>query len=105
MNTDVLHHPVVRRAIDALQQGDGAAWAALFAPDATLYDDGRPRDLHAFNRDAIGAERFTTIDRVDNDGLDVYGEFHSDRWGTFRTYFKFQVDGAGRIIRLDIGQA
>ncbi|MDF0506451.1 nuclear transport factor 2 family protein [Burkholderia cenocepacia] len=105
MKIDTLRHPVVRRAIDALQQGDGAAWAALFAPDATLYDDGRPRDLRAFNRDAIGSERFTTIDRVENDGLDLYGQFHSDRWGTFRTYFKFQIDGEGRISRLDIGQA
>ncbi|KWF27859.1 hypothetical protein WL84_12340 [Burkholderia cenocepacia] len=105
MKLDTLRHPVVRSAINALQQGDGAAWAALFASGATLYDDGHPRDLHAFSRDAIGTERFTTIDRVDNNGLDVYGQFHSDRWGTFRTYFKFQVDDKGRITRLDIGQA
>ncbi|MBN3797515.1 hypothetical protein [Burkholderia sp. Ac-20392] len=105
MKTDTLHHPVVRRAIDALQQGDGAGWAALFAPGATLYDDGQPRDLHAFNRDAIGSERFTSIERAENDGLDVYGQFHSDRWGTFRTYFRFHIDGEGRIARLDIGQA
>ncbi|HHV7524830.1 TPA: hypothetical protein ACUNF5_006370 [Burkholderia orbicola] len=105
MKTDTLHHPVVRCAIVALQQGDATSWAALFAPDATLYDDGQPCDVRAFNRDAIGSERFTSIDRVENDGLAVYGQFHSSRWGTFRTYFKFHIDGEGRIARLDIGQA
>jgi hypothetical protein len=42
---------------------------------------------------------------VENNGLDLLGEFHSDRWGDFRTYFRFQLSPAGRIKRLDIGQA
>ncbi|WP_175693943.1 hypothetical protein [Burkholderia ambifaria] len=98
-------HPVVRDAIEALQRGDKAAWEALFAKDATLYDDGRPRDLQAFNDEAIGTERYTTIERIENNGLDLYGRFHSDRWGDFNTYFKFSIDRDGRISRLDIGQA
>lgn len=105
MNTDKLSNRIVRQAIEALQQGDKSAWATLFAPDAMLYDDGKARDLHEFNRHAIGSERFTEIDRVENDGLDLYGQFHSDRWGTFKTYFKFHLDADGRIARLDIGQA
>ena len=56
-------------------------WSALFEPDAELYDDGSPRSLKEFTRDALGHERFTSIDRVENNGLDLTGSFHSDRWG------------------------
>ena len=38
-------------------------------------------------------------------GLDVIGAFHSDTWGDFRTYFRFRLSPAGKIDRLDIGQA
>ncbi len=41
---------------------------------------------------------------VDNNGLDVHGSFHSDRWGDFRTYFKFHLGDDGKFSRLDIGQ-
>ena len=105
MNTEKLTNPTVRAAIDALQNGDRKRWAALFAAGAKLYDDGSPRSLEKFNEDALGHERFTSIDRVDNHGLDLTGHFHSDQWGDFRTYFKFHLDAAGKIARLDIGQA
>ena len=103
--TSKLTNPTVKAAIDALQNGDAAAWSALFESDAKLYDDGAPRSLATFARDALGHERFKSIDSVDNDGLDLVGEFHTEQWGDFRTYFKFQVSPAGKIVRLDIGQA
>jgi hypothetical protein len=105
MNTDLLANPTVKAAVDALQEGDRRAWAALFEADAKLYDDGSPRSLEKFTRDAVGNERFTSIERVENNGLDVVGGFHSDRWGDFRTYFKFHLSPSGKIKRLDIGQA
>ena len=105
MNTDALTNPTVKAAIEALQTGDRKAWSALFEPGAKLYDDGAPRSLEKFTRDALGHERFTSIDRVENDGLDLVGEFHSDEWGDFRTYFRFQLSSSGKIKRLDIGQA
>jgi len=105
MNTDALTNPVVRAAIGALQKGDRRAWSTLFESDAKFYDDGSPRNLETFTRDALGHERFTSIERVENNGLDLVGAFHSDRWGDFRTYFKFQLSPAGKIARLDIGQA
>jgi hypothetical protein len=64
----------------------------------------RPPSTHR-SRVALGHERFTSIERVDNDGLDLVGAFHSDAWGDFRTYFDFQLSSAGKIVRLDIGQA
>ena len=86
MITDALTNPTVKAAIEALQRSDRGDWSALFEPNATLYDDGSPRSLETFTRDALGHERFTSIERVDHDGLDVVGAFHSDKWGDFRTY-------------------
>jgi len=105
MKTDALTNPIVRAAIEALQNGNRKTWSALFEPDAELYDDGSPGSLKQSTRDALGHERFTAIDRVENDGLDLTGAFHSDRWGDFQTYFRFQLSPAGKINRLDIGQA
>jgi len=50
----------------------------------------------AFSEEAIGNERFTSIDKVENNGLDVYGHFHSSQWGDFKTYFKFHLTGDGK---------
>jgi len=105
MNTDKLTHPIVKRAIDALQAGDRNSWFALFTQDAALYDDGNKMNFRQFFDKAMGHERFTSIDKVENRGQDVYGHFHSDQWGDFKTYFKFKVNGDNQIERLDIGQA
>jgi hypothetical protein len=100
-----LANPTVRGAVEALQTGDKEAWASQFAADATLFDDGEPRSLAEFTRDALGHERFTSIDRIETHGLHLTGRFHSDRWGDFDTYFKFTLGPTGKIERLDIGQA
>ena len=105
MTLDGLKNPTVKAAIDAFQKGDRRAWSALFDHDAELFDDGSPRSLERFTRDAVGHERFTSIDRVKEDGLEVVGKFHSEQWGDFGTYFRFHLDPEGKIHRLDIGQA
>jgi len=105
INLDALTNPTVKAAIEALQQGNIEAWKSLFTDDADLYDDGKPRDLEKFSATAIGSERFTSIDKVDNEGRDVYGNFHSDQWGDFKTYFKFQLTDDHKVKRLDIGQS
>ena len=89
MNTDALTNPTVKAAIEALQNGDRKAWSALFQSDAELYDDGSPRSLKEFTHDALGHERFTSIDCVENNGLVLTGAFHSDQRGDFQTYFRF----------------
>lgn len=105
MNTDKLTNTTVKKAIEALQTADSKAWFALFTADAALYDDGNKMDFKSFFEKAFGHERFTSIDKVENKGLDLYGRFHSDQWGDFKTYFKFHINAAGKISRLDIGQA
>jgi len=105
MNTDKLTNATVKQAVNALQANDSKAWFALFTDQAVLYDDGNKMDFKGFWQKAIGHERFTSIDKVENNGLDVYGRFHSDQWGDFKTCFKFHIDKDGKIDRLDIGQA
>jgi hypothetical protein len=105
MNRDKLTNTAVKKAIDALQTADSKAWFALFTADAALYDDGNKMNFKSFFEKALGHERFTSIDKVENNGLDLYGRFHSDQWGDFKTYFKFHINAEGKINRLDIGQA
>ena len=105
MDTTKLTNKTVRSAIEAWQQGDSKLWLSYFTSNAKLLDDGNPRDFHKFSTEAIGHERFTSFDKVEDSGLSVYGKFHSDTWGNFKTYFKFHIDGAGKIYQLEIGQA
>jgi len=104
MKTPALRNPTVKAAIEAFQKGDRKAWSALFEEDAELFDDGSARSLERFARDALGHERFTSIERVGQDGLEVIGKFHSDQWGDFKTYFRFHLGPEGKIHRLDIGR-
>lgn len=105
MEYEKMGHPKVREAITAWQEGNSSAWLSHFSEDATLLDDGHPRDFMAFSSEAMGHERFTSIDKVENNGLDVFGKFHSNTWGDFKTYFRFRLNGEGKFYRLEIGQA
>lgn len=105
MNTDKLTNPVVKKAIEALQTGDKKSWFALFTDDAELFDDGNKMDFKSFFEKALGHERFTSIDKVENNSFNIFGKFHSDQWGDFKTYFKFRINAEGKINRLEIGQA
>jgi hypothetical protein len=48
---------------------------------------------------------FNSIDKVENNGLDITGNFHTESRGNFKTYFKFHINAEGKINRLDLGQA
>jgi hypothetical protein len=95
----------VKAAIEAWQEDDAALWLSFFITDTQLLDDGHIRDFKKFSTEAIGNERFTSIDKVEDNGLSVYGHFHSDTWGDFKTYFKFHLDKTGKFDKLEIGQA
>jgi len=100
-----LAHPKVRAAISAFQEGRATEWAAAFATGVELFDDGNPRDFARFSHEALGHERFTAIETVEENGLGIIGRFHSDQWGDFQTFFRFRLGADGRFDRLDIGQA
>ncbi|ADQ15997.1 hypothetical protein Lbys_0203 [Leadbetterella byssophila DSM 17132] len=103
MDTTILKNTIVKKAIDALQAADRQTWFSMFTIEAELYDDGNKMDFKTFFD--IGHERFTSIDKVENNGLNVYGKFHSDKWGDFKTYFRFHINDKDKIERLDVGQA
>jgi hypothetical protein len=105
MNIGKLTNALVKDAIDALQAGDKKAWFALFTNDAQLFDDGHKIDFKSFFEKALGHERFTSIDKIEDAGLSIYGKFHSDQWGNFKTYFKFHVAANNQFSKLEIGQA
>lgn len=105
MNLSAITNETAKKAIEAWQSGDAKSFIALFTSDAKLFDDGNPRDFNKFIKDACGHERFTSIDKTENNGLHIYGNFHTESWGDFKTYFKFHLNAEGKINRLDIGQA
>jgi hypothetical protein len=62
-------------------------------------------ESQVLTKSAVGHKRSTKIERVENNGCDVYGQFHSDQWEDFRTCFRFHLTPDHKIKRLDIGQA
>jgi hypothetical protein len=97
-------HPTVRTAISALQAGDKLGWLTCFTAGAKLFDNGKRRSLFNFTRDNIGLMQFNDIERVDNDGRDVYGMLRFREEKSFRAYFKFRLDAAAMCSRLDIAR-
>lgn len=105
MDLSKLTNKEVRLAIEALQNNDLKAWYTFFTDKAAFTDDGRTLDFKSFFDNAFGKkERFLTIDRVGNDGKDIYGNFHAGQWGNFNVFFKFHQNADGKFDRLDIGQ-
>lgn len=105
MDTQKLTNETVKNAFEAWQNGESKTFLSFFATDAQLFDDGNPRDFQKFVKDACGHEKFTSIEKVENEGKDITGNFHTESWGNFKTYFKFHINAEGKINRLDIGQA
>ena len=106
MDISKISNEHARKAIEALQANDKNAWYSYFTDDAVFTDDGRTLDLKSFFDNAFDKkEKFLSIDKVENDGKDIYGNFYAGQWGTFRVFFKFHINADGKINRLDIGQA
>lgn len=103
MDTNKLTNETVKKAFEALQAGD-KVWYTFFTENPTMTDDGNKVDFKNFFAKALGSEKFLTIDKVENDGKDIYGNFKAGQWGTFPVFFKFHQNTEGKFDRLDIGQ-
>ena len=96
----------VKKAIEALQENNKTAFYSYFTGDTAFSDDGRALDFKSFFDNAFShQEKFLSIDTVENNGKDIYGDFHAGQWGTFRVFFKFHQNEEGKFDRLAIGQA
>lgn len=104
MDTTKITNENVKKAIEALQSGD-KSWYSYFTENPVMTDDGNKVDFKNFFAKALGNEKFLTIDQVENDGKNIYGNFKAGNWGTFRVFFKFHQNSDGKFDRLDIGQA
>ncbi|TPN87204.1 hypothetical protein [Aquimarina algicola] len=104
-DVDMITNNTIKQAFEAWQRGNSKLWLSFFTKDARLYDDGKLRDFHKFSTHAIGEEWFISLDKIEDNGLSIYGKIHTKKWGDFKTYFKFRINDQGKIYRLDIGQA
>jgi len=105
MDTTQLTNTTVKSAIKALQANDKSAWFSHFTTDAVFTDDGNTKDFKPFFDNAFNhEEKFLSLDKVENDGKDLTGDFYAGQWGTFKVYFNFTLNDEGQISRLDIGQ-
>ena len=103
MDLSKLTNSEVKNAIEALQAGD-KIWYSYFTENPSMTDDGNNVDFKSFFSKALGEEKFLTIDKVENDGKDIYGNFKAGKWGTFKVFFKFHQNSKGKFEKLDIGQ-
>ncbi|WP_343607779.1 hypothetical protein [Chryseobacterium oranimense] len=103
MDLSKITNATVKSAIEALQSGS-EQWYSFFTENPEMTDDGHSVDFKQFFSKALGKEKFLTIDRVENNGMDIYGKFEAGQWGNFPVFFKFHQDAQGKFDRLDIGQ-
>jgi hypothetical protein len=97
--------PAVAALIDAINAGDRAAFFAALTPDATMTDDGTPRDLAAW----VDKEIFTVNGHLDvessaDDGRSLVARYRNDTWGEMRTAWQLRVEN-GKVRHFDTGQA
>ncbi|MBS1572443.1 MAG: hypothetical protein JST62_08640 [Bacteroidetes bacterium] len=105
MDLTKLTNENVKKAIEALQANDKNAWFSYFANDVAFTDDGRTLDFKPFFDNAFNhKEKFLTIDKVENDGKNITGNFFAGQWGTFKVFFNFHQNADGKFNGLDIGQ-
>ena len=102
---DEIDNLVVVSAIEALNSRDKKAWFGLFSDKPLFSDDGIPRDLVKWcEEELFGSARayIVSIDKAEDSGLTFYATYHSDKWGDFKTFWRFEVED-GKISKLDVG--
>lgn len=97
--------PVVRTFISAINSGDRDAFFGVLAPDASMSDDGRDRDLTAWvDREIFGSSGHLDVVSTTDDGRTLIANYRNDTWGSMRTAWRFVVVD-DRIRRFETGQA
>jgi hypothetical protein len=105
LGISAITNPVVKSAIGALNGREKKLWFELFSETPEFSDDGIPRDLVRWCEDELfGSYRayIISIDKVEDGGLTFYAMYHSDKWGDFKTFWRFAVKDS-RISKLDVG--
>lgn len=104
MDLSKITNEKVRQAVDAQISGDKATFFSLFTGKVKFTDDGNTLDFKSFFENAFNhKEQFLSIDKVENNGKDIFGRFNAGQWGTFNVYFKFHQNADGQFDELHIG--
>jgi hypothetical protein len=106
MNRASMRSPLVRRAIEAINQGNLDDFMALFAPDATVVDVSTYSGLEAIRawaqRETFNVQvRFHVVREKNEEGTIVEGNVQSVGGYSGPATFSFTLDG-DRIQRLVI---
>ena len=75
----------------------------MFSDNPALTDDGNTQDFIEWCEKELFGSSLASIDKVEDGGLTIYGMFHSDQWGDFKTFLRFHVDNE-KITKLEVGQ-
>jgi hypothetical protein len=106
LDLHAIGNPIVRSAIKAMNSRNKKQWYELFSHNPALTDDGNPHDFTKWRERELFSSSLAylaSIDKVENDGLTIYGMFHSDKWGDFKTFLRFHVEN-GKITKMAVGQ-
>jgi hypothetical protein len=106
LDLHAIDHPIVRSAIEAMNSRNKKRWYELFSDKPELTDDGNAQDFNEWSeREVFGSSiaYLASIDKVEDGGPTIYGRFHSDQWGDFKTFMRFHVED-DKITKLEVGQ-
>ena len=106
LDLHAIDQPIVRSAIETMNSRNKKQWYELFSNKPELTDDGNPQDFSEWSeREIFGSSiaYLPSIDKVEDGGLTIYGKFHSDQWGDFKTFMRFHVEN-DKITKLEVGQ-
>jgi hypothetical protein len=106
LDLHVIDHPIVKSAIESMNSRNKKRWYELFSGNPLLTDDGNPYDFTEWcERELFGSSLayLASIDKVEYGGLTIYGRFHSDQWGDFKTFLRFHVENE-KITKMEVGQ-
>jgi len=95
----------VERLVAVINDRNRDAFLAMLSPDETLTDDSSPRLLTDWiDREIFSLHGHMTVEREEEQGLQLLARHRNDTWGEMSTLWRFQVAG-GKISRIDTGQA
>ena len=95
LDLNAVDNPIVKSAIEAINRRNKKQWYKSFSDNPALIDDGNPQDFIEWcEKELFGSSLsyLASIDKVEDGGLTIYGMFHSEQWGDFKTFLRFHME-------------
>lgn len=105
INWNQLTNPAIRTALEAQQKHDLTAWFAVFSDNPTFINDDKTEDFKQFFENAFNFhEKLLSIEKVDETGTHITGNYFGGKYGTYRISIRFRENSAGKLDYLEIKQ-